>query len=132
MNRNIIWTSLVALCVLIAACNNNGDKRPNNSKDDSLHLFTLLPPDSTHIDFTNSVVEGPNTNVLLYEYFYNGGGVAVGDVNNDGLQDIYFSSNLGDNKLYLNKGGMQFQDVTAATGLQAGQGHGKQALPWRM
>ena len=125
MKRNIIWTSLVALCVLIAACNNNGDKRPNNSKDDSLHLFTLLPPDSTHIDFTNSVVEGPNTNVLLYEYFYNGGGVAIGDVNNDGLQDIYFSSNLGDNKLYLNKGGMQFQDVTAATGVAGRPG------PWK-
>ena len=88
-------------------------------------LFTLLPADSTHINFSNDLAEGANTNVLLYEYFYNGGGVAVGDVNNDGLQDIYFSSNLGENKLYLNKGGMQFQDITAIANVSARPG------PWK-
>ena len=77
------------------------------------------------IDFSNPLAEGLNTNVLLYEYFYNGGGVAVSDINNDGLQDIYFSSNLGDNKLYLNKGGMQFQDITAAANVQSRTG------PWK-
>ncbi|MEO6480010.1 MAG: VCBS repeat-containing protein [Ferruginibacter sp.] len=104
---------------MISACNNNENENQEagaNTADTTTgsvhHLFTLLSPDSTHIDFNNAITEGLNTNVLLYEYFYNGGGVAVGDINNDGLQDIYFSSNLGNNKLYLNKGGMQFQDIT--------------------
>ncbi|HEY5392542.1 MAG TPA: VCBS repeat-containing protein, partial [Hanamia sp.] len=71
-----------------------------------------MPASQTHIDFTNDLTEGLNTNVLMYEYFYNGGGVAIGDVNGDGLQDIYFSGNMVDNKLYLNKGNMKFEDIT--------------------
>lgn len=110
------------------ACHNNENTTENKtdtSAADTSHLFTLLPPASTHVDFNNPLTEGLNTNVLLYEYFYNGGGVAVGDVNNDGLQDLYFSSNLGDNKLYLNKGGMQFQDITVAANVQSRPG------PWK-
>ena len=99
--------------MMVTACGNNESLQPGSAAN-TAHLFTLLPSDSTHIDFNNVVEEGLNTNVMLYEYFYNGGGVAIGDVNNDGLQDIYFSSNLGDNKLYLNKGGMHFQDITLA------------------
>src|SRR5262245_20804331 len=79
-------------------------------------LFTLLPPDSTHITFNNQLTEGLNTNVLMYEYFYNGGGVATGDVNGDGLIDLYFTANMSDNKLYLNKGHWQFEDITEAAG----------------
>ena len=56
-----------------------------------------------------------NTNILMYEYFYNGGGVAAGDFNNDGLVDLYFTSNMSDNKFYLNKGNMQFEDITLAS-----------------
>lgn len=88
-------------------------------------LFSLLPPDSTHIYFINQLTEGLNTNVLEYEYFYNGGGVGVGDFNGDGLQDIYFSGNMTDNKLYLNKGHLQFVDITGPAGVSGRPG------PWK-
>ncbi|TDB65957.1 VCBS repeat-containing protein [Arundinibacter roseus] len=76
-------------------------------------LFTLLTPEQTAVTFENTLTENLNGNVLMYEYFYNGGGVAVGDVNNDGLDDLYFSGNMVSNRLYINKGNMQFEDVTA-------------------
>lgn len=88
-------------------------------------LFVLLPPGKTHIDFSNTLTEGLNTNVLVYEYFYNGGGVAIGDMNGDGLQDVYFSGNMTENKLYLNKGGLQFQDITRSAGVGGRPG------PWK-
>jgi hypothetical protein len=82
-------------------------------------LFNLLPPAQTGINFRNDLKEDERLNVLSYEYLYNGGGVAVGDINNDGLQDLLFTSNMGQNKLYLNLGGLKFKDITsdAANGL---------------
>src|SRR5690606_18489119 len=82
-------------------------------------------PDHTNIHFANTLTEGLNTNVLMYEYFYNGGGVATGDVNNDGLDDIYFTSNMETNRLYLNKGDMQFDDITEVVGVGGRKG------PWK-
>lgn len=75
-------------------------------------LFTLLSPKQTGINFINEIKEDEAKNVLSYEYFYNGGGVAVGDINNDGLPDIFFTSNLKSNKLYLNQGNFHFKDIT--------------------
>jgi len=75
-------------------------------------LFQLLSPKETNVKFRNDINENENMNVLAYEYFYNGGGVAVGDINNDGLEDIFFTSNMGENKLYLNLGNMKFKDIT--------------------
>jgi hypothetical protein len=75
-------------------------------------LFKLLPGKETGINFSNDIVESESLNVLSYEYFYNGGGVAVGDINNDGLQDLMFTGNMKPNKLYLNLGGLKFQDIT--------------------
>jgi enediyne biosynthesis protein E4 len=109
---------------LINSCKNSANEASPDTKTGPA-LFTLLTPEQTHIDFTNNIDEGLNTNVLMYEYFYNGGGVAVGDLNGDGLQDLYFSGNISDNKLYLNKGKMQFEDITATSGTGGRPG------PWK-
>ena len=93
--------------MLLTACNNNQA------------LLTALPSSQTNIHFVNTPVEGDSLNILDYLYYYNGGGVAVGDINNDGLPDIFFTSNgKGHNKLYLNKGGFVFEDITAKAGVQ--------------
>lgn len=75
-------------------------------------LFNLMPNKDTKVNFKNEVKENETLNVLSYEYLYNGGGVAVGDINNDGLEDLFFTSNMGENKLYLNLGNMKFKDIT--------------------
>jgi hypothetical protein len=82
-------------------------------------LFSLLSAQETGISFNNAVSETEALNILSYEYFYNGGGVAVGDVNNDGLADLFFTGNMRPNRLYLNLGGCKFKDITdqAAPGL---------------
>ncbi|MBW8685247.1 VCBS repeat-containing protein [Chitinophaga rhizophila] len=83
-------------------------------------LFQQLPAKTTGIKFSNNLNETEKLNVLAYEYFYNGAGVAVGDINNDGLQDLFFTGNMAPNKLYLNKGNLVFADITrdAAKGLE--------------
>jgi len=81
-------------------------------------FFTSLPSSRTHIGFANNLEERENLSILSYIYYYNGGGVAIGDINNDGLPDIYFTSNSpGHNKLYLNKGRFEFQDITEEAGV---------------
>jgi enediyne biosynthesis protein E4 len=85
-------------------------------------LFDQLPASKTGITFKNMLRETPTSNVLTYEYFYNGGGSAVGDVNNDGLDDIYFTANMGSNKLYLNQGNFKFSDITKSAGVACNEG----------
>ena len=80
--------------------------------------FSIANPDKTGITFKNTLVSTEDLNILDYLYFYNGGGVAVGDINNDGLPDIYLSGNQVKNKLYLNKGDLQFEDITASAGVE--------------
>ena len=100
--------------------------RSNPKKESKAQtLFSLLSPTQTNVHFTNTLTEGLNTNVLMYEYFYNGGGVATGDVNGDGLQDIYFSANMTDNALYLNQGNFEFKEVAQAAGVPGRPG------PWK-
>jgi len=84
--------------------------------------FTLLSPQETGVGFVNQMHEDFDLNVFNFEYMYNGGGVAAGDVNGDGLPDIYFSSSLFSNRLYLNQGNFKFVDVTAVSGVDAGKG----------
>ena len=80
-------------------------------------LFEKIPSDASGIDFVNKVENTEDFNIFNYRNFYNGGGVAIGDLNNDGLADVYLTSNMGENKLYLNRGNFRFEDVTAKAGV---------------
>ncbi|WP_333821280.1 VCBS repeat-containing protein [Ohtaekwangia sp.] len=75
-------------------------------------LLELLPPERTGIDFVNQLYDDENLNIITFEYFYNGGGVGILDVNNDGKKDVFFAANMSSNRLYLNKGNLKFEDIT--------------------
>ena len=87
------------------------------SKVKNESLFTKLPADSTGIHFSNDVRYNEEFNPYIFRNFYNGGGIGIGDINNDGLPDLFFCSNQGGNKLYLNKGDFHFEDITAKSGI---------------
>jgi hypothetical protein len=90
--------------------------------DDGPALFELLSPEATGVTFVNEVPEHPEFNIINYLNYYNGGGVAVGDVDDDGLPDLYFTSNQGQNRLYLNRGDFLFEDVTERAGVAGSAG----------
>jgi len=80
-------------------------------------LFTMLDPEHTNITFNNEIVDTRDHNIMIYSNYYGGAGVGVGDINNDGLPDLYFAGNLVGDKLYLNKGNMVFEDITGKAGI---------------
>lgn len=117
------WLFLFLLILTSTACQENNpisQKQKNNSLQQP--LFTSLPSTKTGVDFKNEIPESSAMNSMVYEYFYNGGGVAVGDIDNDGLPDLYFISNLKDNKLYKNKGDFKFEDITQKAKVKGGFG----------
>ncbi len=103
--RTSYWSLIIF--ILLVSC---------NSKEGS--LFRYLPSEKTNVFFENTITESDKLNILDYLYFYNGGGVAVGDVNNDGLPDIFFSANQEKNALYLNKGSFEFEDISEKANIQ--------------
>src|SRR3954468_2573388 len=80
-------------------------------------LFKLLTAEETGITFANTITTSDSLNVQTDVYVYNGAGVAVGDIDNDGLPDLFFAGNMVSSRLYLNKGGMKFEDITASAGV---------------
>ncbi|MBS1669406.1 MAG: VCBS repeat-containing protein [Bacteroidetes bacterium] len=107
--------SFFLLLVLISVFFSCDSKKPNSEN----YLFQLQPSSQTGITFNNQVADTKDFNIFKYRNFYNGAGVAIGDVNNDGKPDIFFTSNEHENKLYLNKGNWQFEDVTDKSGIKS-------------
>ncbi len=101
----------------LVSCNRSPDEPARKHQTDNKRIFSLLPPETTGIAFVNKIVDGENFNILTYRNFYNGGGVAIGDINGDSLPDIYLTSNQDRNKLYLNKGNFVFEDITEKAGV---------------
>lgn len=99
--------SCLCASLLFVSCNKKSEET----------LFTKLTPEQSGVNFTNTVTNSKDFNILTYRNYYNGGGVAVGDINNDGLSDVFFTANMTDNKLYLNKGNMKFEDISQKAGI---------------
>ncbi len=91
--------------------------------------FSEVPKSQTGIEFRNLVIEKETFNIFKYQYFYNGGGTAVGDFNNDGLQDLVFTGNMVKNRLYINKGNFEFEDITKESGIAEKEGWCTGATP---
>jgi len=105
MNKIKMYGLYAILIFGVATCK----KDPSKSVEKET-LFTMLT--NSGIDFTNTITNKKDFNIFKYRNFYNGGGVAISDINNDGLPDVYLSSNMGENKLYLNKGDFKFEDIS--------------------
>lgn len=124
MNRALIPA---LLSILMIACNNQKkDDSTSSTKDtseESIAIFQKVDPNTSHISFANNITHdvGSLSNLFDYDYFYNGAGVGVEDLNNDGLLDIFFSGNQVNNTLYLNQGDLTFKDVSEPANINAGK-----------
>ncbi len=94
-------------------------------------LFKKMPASETNINFRNDLSYDAKFNAYTYRNFYNGGGVAIGDINNDSLPDIFFTANMLQNKLYLNKGNFEFEDITDKAGIGK-RVNGQPGSVWQM
>ncbi|MDN3593817.1 VCBS repeat-containing protein [Zunongwangia endophytica] len=103
----------ILILVIMAACS----KKEIEQDDTAPALFKELDAEITNLNFSNTLTETDSLNILDYLYYYNGGGVAIGDINNDSLPDIFLTGNQVPNKLFLNKGNLQFEDITETAGV---------------
>jgi len=113
-----MWLRILIVlgCVLLfAQCNNQKPAQTSLSPENP--LFTRLDPALTKVNFANNLSDSGDFNLIDYLYYYNGAGVAAGDINNDGLTDLFFTSNREKNRLYLNKGNFQFEDISEKAGI---------------
>ncbi len=109
--------------VIFASCNSDKTVKPVTiSEPEDTKIFTLIAPSASHVTFNNHIEENFQNFFAVFNYVYNGAGVAVGDINNDGLSDIYFIGNNVPNKLYLNKGDFKFEDITETAKVSGGAG----------
>ena len=109
---------LMIFAIIFTNCQN--DPKPSTKDlNEGLPLFSLLSPLESGVNFSNILEEDVRRNVYAYLYYYNGGGIAVGDLNNDGLQDIFFTGNNAKNRLYINKGDLKFEDISLKAGIQS-------------
>ncbi|VAW17424.1 FIG00693527: hypothetical protein [hydrothermal vent metagenome] len=119
LNKTLVRVIWLLIPLFIYGCGKKAGEQPGK------HLFTLMPASVTHADFINHLDYDKQLknkfNIYTYRNFYNGGGVGLGDVNNDGLIDIFMTSNMGPNVLYLNKGDFEFEDISLRAGI-AGEG----------
>jgi len=110
MNRVLFYSAM--LVGLLASCKKAADHLP------AKELFTSVPADVSGLEFQNRILESEQLHYYKYQYIYIGGGVAAADFNNDGLEDLFFTSNVYPNKLFLNKGGFKFEDITQSSGIE--------------
>lgn len=116
MNSSFCILSL-GTCFLFASCGTDTTRDSNSDVQvvsEKVEVFTPIPSSTSGVKFNNQLQEDAEQNYFRWEYFYNGGGVAVLDMNNDGLSDLYFTGNMTEDKLYLNKGDLTFEDITAS------------------
>ncbi len=113
MNKLHTIFSFVLVILILFSCT----KKENKATVTSKPTFRLLESAQTGIQFSNDLDVNLDMNIFKYMYYYNGGGIGIGDFNNDGLQDVFFSGNRVVNKLYLNKGNMKFEDITEKSGI---------------
>ncbi len=117
-NNGLKHISILFVALFFLSSCTQDNKKIESENNKTTTLFELLPAGETGIDFTNKVTNQKNFNIFKYRNFYNGGGVAIGDINNDSLPDIYLTGNMVENKLYLNKGNFEFEDISASAGIQ--------------
>ena len=116
-----IFTLIFLLSISISCSEKDNTQEKQQDESTEGTLFTKLPSDSTQIKFTNYVTNERDFNIFKYRNFYNGGGVAIGDINNDGLCDVYLTANRSENKLYLNQGNFKFKDIAESS--EIGRAH---------
>ncbi|WP_416442379.1 VCBS repeat-containing protein [Leeuwenhoekiella sp. A16] len=116
MNIKCLLSAIVIVSFLIS-CNTDSNSEDKKETKDT-RIFKALAYNKSGIDFNNKLTENDTLNYFSFSYIYMGGGVATGDINNDGLLDLYFTGNQVSNKLYINKGNLQFEDVTETAGVE--------------
>lgn len=123
MCQQVLQVWLMSFLVLISGCQNDSSKQTSTtvSNQPTQTRFRILDSSITNVNFINQVIDQPSFNILTYRNFYNGGGIAIGDVNNDGLSDLYFTANQLPNRLFINRGNLKFEDVTDQAGVAGTQ-----------